>query len=585
MIKTLLNNQKKIFLNTLKTRRNSNYISYAISFLVISVLLYFLTKSVWHFSDQITEPVLAGILSYGFLIVIVLIVLLGTPQVFKDLYAATDLGLLFTLPIPTRHIFWVKYLQSFIGVPFFCFLFFIIPVVTYGIAAGANMLFYPVAVLVLLAAVIIGLSIAYLFNLVLIQIVPASKANEMMTVMSMLAGLFGYLMYMIPNLASGGAPLDNLLAGLPVFPAWLPLTWGSDALIQAMNGTFHFLLPFILFMILALFGVVLTASLTEKGFRTGWIRLSEGSSKKKKGSKSKAIHQVHHPVIAIAKKEGYTIKRDMREWFVFMPLIFFIVFPLFGFFSSGAKLSEIRGYNEISWPITQGLLFFLYAMVNGQVAASSIARDGKSIWILRTLPLSGQHIALGKLFISWTLPFILLTAFEIVFGLLLGWTFLQFVSGIVLKAIITVGVSAIGLCLGTTGAKYNSSNPQQRLKFGTSMLLMLLSYIYLFAALVPYAILLVPADALEFVREISQGTGFWALVGSMFATMLTWKAAHPTLVLFIVTTMMFIFSLGIAGILTSISARRIERGIDIDIVNESNTKALFKNKKPGGSLY
>lgn len=588
MMKALLNNQRKIILNTFKTQRNSNYISYVISFLVIGALLYFLTKGIWSLSDKITEPVLAGILSYGFLTAVGLIVLLGLPQVFKHLYAATDLGLLFTLPIPTRHIFWVKYIQSFIGVPFFCFLFFVLPLVTYGIATGANILFYPVAILVLLAVIVIGLSIAYLFNLVLIQIVPASKANEFMTVMSMLSGLFVYLMFMIPNFANDSSLAEMLLAGLPLFPEWMPVTWGSNAVVHAMNGSFNFLLPFVMLIVLALFSVMLTASLVEKGFRTGWIRLSEGGSKKKKkkGSKRKAAHKVDHPVIAIAKKEGYAIKRDMREWLVFLPLAFFIIFPLISLFSSGMKISDLRGYNEISWAIAQGFLLFIYALLNGQVAASTISREGKSVWILRTLPLSGKHIALGKLLISWLIPLILLTVFEIIVGIVLGWTPLQFIMGIAMKAFITVGISAVGIWLGTTGAKYNPTNPQQRLKFGTSIFLMVLSYLYLFLALIPFVVLLVPTEATPFVVEFSNdASGFFGVVASVLAGLLTWKAATPTLMIIMMIAVMLIFSLGIAAIFISLSANRIDKGIEIEFVNESSSKGLFKNKKPGGSLY
>jgi ABC-2 type transport system permease protein len=585
MIKILLNNQKKIFINTLKTGRNSNYISYVISFIIIAVLLYFLTMGVWRFSDQITTPILNNLLAYGLLIVTILIVLLGTPQVFKHLYAATDLGLLFTLPIPTRYIFWVKYLQSLIGVPFFCFLFFIIPLVTYGITAGANLLFYPVAIFVLLAIIIIGVSITYLFNLILIQIVPASKANEVMTVMNMLAGAFGYLVYMIPNLTSDGNLMEQLSAGLPLFPAWMPVRWGSEALIQAMNGSFRFLLPFVFIILLAILGMAITASLVEKGFRTGWIRLSEGGNKRKKGTKRETTHRTHHPVIAIAKKEGYAIRRDMREWLVFMPLFFFVIFPIIGFISSGAKLSDIRGFHEISWPIAQGFLFFIYAILNGQIAASSIAREGKSIWILRTLPLSGKHIAYGKLLISWLIPLILLTVIEIILGIVLGWTLRQLIVGIVIKAIVTVGISAIGLFFGTTGAKYNPANPMQRLKFGTAMLLTLLSYVYLFVALIPFGIVLVPTDVGTIASEISQGAGFWGMIGGMVAKLLLWKAANPVLMTSISTIVVFIFSFGVGALLTSASAWRIENGIEIDLVNESNSKALFKSRKAGGSLY
>lgn len=582
MIKVLLNNQRKIIVNTLRTRGLKNYISYLISFAFIAVVLFFICQGIWKMGSTIEETVLTGALSYGFLIIIGFIVLLGLPQVFKHLYAATDLGLLFTLPIPTRHIFWIKYFQSFIGIPLFAFGLFLAPLVTYGIVIDANIIFYPILIIVLLAFALIGLSIAYLFNLILIQIVPASKANELMTIMSVFAGLFVYLMFMIPNLANNKPLTDVLLSGLPLFPDWVPVSWGSVALTNAASGSLAFILPFVLLILLAVFSVVLTASLVEKGFRTGWIRLSEGG-RKKKVKKKNTSHGLSHPVVAVGKKEWYSIKRDMREWLVFMPMIFFIVFPLIGFFSGGAKLSDLRGFNEISWPIAQAAFLFLYAIVNGSIASSSIGREGDSVWILRTLPLPGKYIALGKLWISWLMPLALLTIIECIVGIFLGWTVMQFVLGIAMKAVITMGISAIGLWLGTMGAKYHPTNPQARLKFGTSIIQLVLAYVYLSFAFIPYVLLMIPIEVLEFASEISaEAEGIFGVIAGIVATLLSWKASNPIFIGTLGVIVMLLISLGIAAFFTVASARRIDKGIEIDMVSES-TKPLFKNK--GGSLY
>ncbi|MFD1040540.1 hypothetical protein ACFQ3N_19365 [Virgibacillus byunsanensis] len=587
MIKVLLRNQRKILINTVGSQSKKNYIRYIFTFAVISVLLYFLSKAVWSVGESITPPVLAGMLSYGFLMIIGFIILLGLPQVFKHLYAATDLGFLFTLPIPTRHIFWVKYLQSFIGIPLLSFLFFVVPLFIYGILIGANLVYYPVVILALLSIIIIGLSVAYLFNLVLIQIVPASKANEFMTAMSVLSGIFVYLMFMIPNMTNERPLNEVLLSGLPLFPEWVPVSWASDAIISAATGSLDLFLPLVMILLLAIIIVVFTASLVEKGFRTGWIRLSEGGGKKKKKSKTKITeHKLHHPVVSIGKKEWYAIKRDMREWLVFLPLIFFFVFGIMGLLTSGANLSDLQGPNQVSWPIAQGVFLFIFAIFNGQMAASSISREASSLWILRILPLSGIHIALGKLWISWLIPFVLLTAVEIGIGIFLGWTAIQFVTGILMKAIITAGISGIGLWLGTIGAKYNPSNPQNRLKFGTSIILLVLSYVYLFLAFIPYVLLIVPEEAISFTAEISSHAGgFIGVIASIVFTLLTWKASYPILIVICGIVVMLVTSLGIAGLCTIASARRIDRGIEIEMVQESSSKPLFKNKKPGGSLY
>lgn len=588
MIKVLLLNQWKMLVNTIRTQGLKNYAGILVSAIFIGVLLFFLSKGIWAVGESITEPVLAGILSYGFLMIIGLILLLGLPQVFKHLYSATDLGLLFTLPIPTRHIFWIKYVQSFVGIPLFCFVLFLVPLVVYGILIGANFIFYPVLIVTLLAVIIIGLSLAYLFNLGLIQIVPANRANEFMTVMSVLSGLLIYLMFMIPNIANEGSLVDTLLAGLPLFPDWVPVTWGSDALVHAANGSLDFLMPFALLLVLAVVSVIVTSTLVEKGFRTGWIRLSEGGTKKKKkrATKQGRAHALHHPVTAVGIKEWLTVKRDMREWLAFMPLAFFIIFPLIGFFSSGARIGDIRGYNEISWPIAQGVFLFLYAVLNGTLAASSVAREGSSIWILRNLPLTGRHIALGKLWISWLLPFILLTIMEIIVGIFLGWTILQFVIGIIMKAIITTGISAIGLWLGTIGAKYNPKNPQARLKFGVSIILLVVSYVYLFIAFIPYVLLIVPLEAVDIAGDASNSIGgFFGWIASIVFTLLSWKASYPVIMSIVGVLILLLIPLGVAALFIQASARKIDKGISIDMTQGSTSKDLFKGGKSGGSLY
>lgn len=586
MMKILLRNQRRIFVNTLKSQELKNYFAYLVIFVVLAILLFLFSEAIWRIAGSVTEPILAGIFSYSFLMIIGMIILMGMPQVFKQLYSATDLEFLFTLPIKTRHIFLMKYSQSFIGTPITAFLFFLVPLTAYGVASDANILYYFVLILVLFAAAIIGLSIAYLLNLIVIQILPASRANEFMTAMSFLSGLVVYLLFMLPQMSNDRSFSESITSGLPVLPDWVPISWGSNALISATNGSMNFFLPLVLFLLLAVVSVLLTTTLVEKGFRTGWIRLSEGGRKKKKRKTKKERTQgISHPIMAIGKKEWFSIKRDMREWLVFLPLAFFIIFPVIGFISGGVKLNELRGFNEISWPVAQGAFLFIYAMFNGQLAATAISREGLSMWILRTLPLSGRDIALGKLWISWLLPFIILTILECIVGAFLGWAWWQFILGIIVKAGITVGISAIGIWIGTIGARFNPTNPQQRLTFGTSIILLLLSYVYLFILTIPYALMLVPGDAAPFVAEAATDiSGFFSLVLSLFSVLLTWKASYPIIVIGLGLLLMFVLSLGIAWLFLYVSAGRINRGVTIDIVSGTSGKTVFK-RKSSGSLY
>src|SRR5690625_7463415 len=115
-------------------------------------------------SSSVTEPVFAGILTYGCLLIVGMIILMGVPQVFKDMYSTTDLEHLFTLPIKTKYIFWMKYLKSLFGIPLFLAVFFMVPVMTYGFGPGVSGLFFPFAFFLTFWFMLFGLLLAYFFT-------------------------------------------------------------------------------------------------------------------------------------------------------------------------------------------------------------------------------------------------------------------------------------------------------------------------------------------------------------------------------------------------------------------------------------
>lgn len=587
MIGVLLKNQFKIVLNTMRTQKKQNYIGFLFAGAIFAVVLYFVSKFIWSQSDAISGVILESLLSFGFLVVIGTIVLIVLPQIFKSLYSSTDLETLFTMPIKTRHIFWVKYIQGFFGIPALIYLVLVVPLFVYGVATGASILYYPIMLLVLLAVAVTGLSIAFLFNLIFIQIVPKSRANEFMTVMSFLSGIFVYLLIMMPTLLNDQPIEEVLLEGLPLLPKWVPVSWASKALVYAQNGSFEFILPFILILLLAVVSVLVATSLVERGFRTGWIQLSEGSSKKKKRKTSKSQHTLRSPILAIGKKEWLSIKRDLREWLVLMPIAFFFIFGLIGFFSGGGSfnVSTVREYNHISWPVAQGILLFMFTMMNGTISASSIGREGPSLWVLRTLPFSGKQIALGKLWISWLLPFVILSTIEIIAGIVLGWAIWQFALGLLVKAVMTGGISAVGIWLGTLGAKYNPVNPQARLRLSVSLILFVVSFVYLLIVSVPFVYMLLPIDAIELPANLDHGqTGFIGLLATASVTILSAKVNHPLIMSGVGFIVLLALTLGITSLFIWLSARKIDKGITIDIVSQTNAKPLFK-RKSGGSLY
>src|SRR5690625_713099 len=576
MIKPLLKNERNILFNTIRTLPTQNLLGFGVIAVIFIGVLYFVSRAVWRFCPALTAEILSSILTYVFLLILGFVILIGTAQVFKGLYTATDLQLLFTMPIKTRHISWLKYIKTFIYVPLFMIFLFAIPLVVYGIASGVSMLYYPVVFIVLIAVSLIGLSFAFLLNLILVQIIPAHRANEFFTVMSFLSGILTYFLIMSPSMRSDGDLLESIVGGVPIFPKWIPLTWGSEAVVHAASQSLHFLLPLIILIIFAFILIILATTLTERGFRKSWIRMNEGTQRKKRQPKKKqAIYKVRHPIIAIGKKEWYILKRDMREWLSLMPLAFFFIFGIIGAFTGAdIKLSTLRTYSDISWPIGQAVFMFLFSLVNGTLAAASIGREGPNDWILRVLPARGIHIAYGKLWISWLIPLVIITVIEIGVSLLLAWPLFKLVSGIVMKGFMTLGLSALGLWLGTIGAKYHPTNPQARLTFFAIVLLFISSYIYLLITAVPAIFIFVTPELVE-VGGNEEITGVISFIMHSVTKLILLKGEMPIIVISLCVLAIVMISLSVMYIFMTLSARKIDRGITIDIVAASRKKPLF----------
>ncbi len=191
--------------------------------------------------------------------------------------------------------------------------------------------FYPVSYFILLSFIFIGLGIVYLLNLILIQIIPVHRAKELMTALTAVGGILGYLLVQLPNLL-GGQSDGSIVSVLPELPAWLPMQWGGKILSDLAHGNFMIQTGTAIALVLgtAAFVTLLSSILVEKGFRSGWIQISEGGRKKKKKKPKK--EKLHHPLIQIGIKEWRMIQRDLREWVVLLPSAFFLVFPFLTLF-------------------------------------------------------------------------------------------------------------------------------------------------------------------------------------------------------------------------------------------------------------
>ncbi|ACZ39750.1 putative ABC transporter permease subunit [Sphaerobacter thermophilus] len=498
--------------------------------------------------------------------VVIVVILADLPQVYGQLYVARDVELLFTLPIPTRSIFLVKYLQTLIVGNLLTIPLILIPLIGLGIGAGAHLLYYPAVVLVVFVVVAGAVAISYLMMLTLVRFLPRKRLNEIIVASQALTGLIAALAGQLFRFSD---QLDRAPDVLPVAPIWLPTTWGAIALERLGRADPFGILPAL--GVIATSGVLLLLSMrmVERGFRLGWVRISEGSGRKRQTrARSAAYAPPRGPIAGIAVKEITMLRRDIRQWMSLLPMIVLFGIGLFQFIAGGGW-TIAREYPSATWFVVQSGLVTFMIFAGTAFAAPAFALDGLAAWVLRTAPLSGWQIALGKFLVYWGVLAGLVIAADLIAAVVLRWSLLQAAGGVVVAVVLLTGAVALQVWIGTFGVRYDPQNPHNQLRTGIGFLVIGVSVVYFLVALLPVLLTLLPTSLEPLLADdVASASGWAATVGRALLAVVRLKIAHPVLTTGLGVLWLIATGLGIAAFALWRTARRVDAGIQIEIVQQ-----------------
>ena len=485
-----------------------------------------------------------GLLSLIFMSGMVAQIFFGITAAFTSLYMSEDLELLFMAPVSLKAVFAVKSLNVFISNLVTAILFVLLPATFYGLFFQAGGLFYLAAVLVSLGLLIIGTALAELLNLLVMRVIPPHRSREAVGVIGALAGVIIALMFQIPNLVAGRVEQfdfsswltgnEQLLNIMDLFP-W---GWGSKALAASIsgNGLAAFAWSLLtLFFGLLLFGIAF--NFVERGFRQGFISLSQGEGGHGRKSNRKARNadniqasarrrepallnkifvevkaeeklgakaSIFIGVWAIAKKDLLYLKRDIREWFGYlMPLIIMAFFIGQYFFLGKSDMSQ-------STLITVLVMYTI--MFSGNMALQSFGREGESDWLLNSVPLTGWPVVFGKLVASVLPTLILMEVLLVGSGIAIGFSFpvlLALASGAIF---LSLGSSAVGLFYSINNSRFNPENPHQRIAPGASLVMYLINLIFILFLSVGILIITRPIELVSLIEQLPPVAFEWGFI-------------------------------------------------------------------------
>ncbi len=465
----------------------------------------------------------------------------------QALYLAGDMDFLLSAPVPIRAVFVSKLLQAILP-NFSLICVFALPVL-YGLGAagGYNLLYYPLALVVMAALALAAAGLSGLLVMAVVRIFPARRVAE---VLGFVGAVSSFICSQTGQFARfsdvSGDQAAQALSALQRFNApWSPLAWAGRGLVDLGEGRW---LPGLGFLGLALglAGLVFAVALTsaEKLYYSGWASM-QGNLRKKKAPRAAATgvpaagrlaglrslsarvaRQIPPAVRAMAVKDFYVLRRDLRNMSQLVtPLILGIVYA-FAFLRSGGEAPAGRGEAPV-WFMEIARNAMLYGnvaislfvgwMLVARLAGMGFSQEGKSFWLLKTAPVSAWQMLAAKFLVAF-LP-----------SLALGWAFLLGISlmqrtglgvllfNLLVVALCVAGNSGLNLAFGVVGARMDWEDPRQMQRGSAGCLGALASMLYLPLSLVLFFGPPVLFLALSWPEALGQAAGL-ALGGAFSLT-------------------------------------------------------------------
>jgi ABC-2 type transport system permease protein len=424
-------------------------------------------------------PYLLALPSLALFFVLVLLVLTSFSSVLSSLYLSGDLDMLLVAPVPMRAVFIVKFFGGLV-VPYLILFFLIGPaLIGYGQGMGFGPAFFAAVVVVLALFPLLPAGIGALLVMVVVRVIPARRAREIVGVIS---GLLGVGWYLVTQFAPEIAPqfqsvqtLDSLRRlDVPL----LPSAWAGRALIAAGQGEWLTLLVYGgLFAALSVGVFAGCLLLAEHLYYQGWSNMATQGGRIKTKSKEQRTKVekgsfVLGPLLSVLPQESRAIvykdlrvfPRDLRN---VQQLIFPMVLAGVWIFRLATGGSPSRGgefefQSSLGTLSSAGLSFFICLTLSSALGGPGISREGKGFWLLKVAPISGRRLLLGKLALAY-LPFPTLGVLFVAFlSVLQGSTPLEFARALALVLIAGLGTSSISLGLGAAFPKLDWENPQKQ---------------------------------------------------------------------------------------------------------------------------
>jgi ABC-2 type transport system permease protein len=391
----------------------------------------------------------------------------------SSFFLAKDLDMLVSAPVDWFRLYGAKLLETVVASSWMVLLVSIPMFTAYGIAYDGGWLFPLLVAAMMLPLFVIPAVIGSALTLLLVNIFPAHRTRDILSVIAVLTAGGIVLLFRIvrpERLArpEGFASLVDFIAVLrtPSSP-FLPSEWVAKATMGFLNGTPDWLSLYLLWTTagaVVVFGALLHRALYLNGFS----KAQESAQRfvKAGGVAGRFGRRLLAPFGVLRRelvmKELRVFFRDTTQWSQLILLAVLVVVYVFNI-----KYLPLRG---------EGITFFLVNVVPflnlvlaGFVLASIAARfifpgvslEGRTLWLLRSSPMEVRDLLWAKFWVG-TLPLILLALGIVgVTNWLLQVSDFMFFVSVASITLLTFALSGLAIGFGTMFPQFETENAAQ----------------------------------------------------------------------------------------------------------------------------
>jgi len=437
----------------------------------IFAIVFYLTWQLLDYAELGDYLIRLG-LSWLFLTFLSFLAFSGVVTSLSTFFLSEDLRLLLAAPVSRERLFYSRLVKT-VGQAGWMVVTFLVPVVMgVGLARCAGPSYYLTALLTLIPFVVIPVAVGSVITLILVNVFPARRARDILTLMGLLFAMAIVMMLRflrperllrvesLPDIAAFFSTLQSPVA--PLFPSF----WAGETLFASLQGGQDWLHAGSLWTT-ALALLVLARAAFGRYYFTGWSKAQE--ARKARFTKLRFLDGLARALPGgpvgrhLFVKDLKVFLRDTTQWSQLLLLFALMLVYLYNF--------RVLDLDRI--PYMSGVVKNAYAFVNLAMAAfvlsavavrfvfPSVSAEGQAFWIVRTSPVPMRTFLWSKFWTGLVPVLIIAEALTVASNHFLGAAPFLRVLGAVAILFMTFALVGLATGMGAMYPRFNAENLTQ----------------------------------------------------------------------------------------------------------------------------